>query len=208
MKADWYFDVISPYAYLQFERLPRLPGDIEINYRPILLAALLNHWGQLGPAEIAPKRLFTLRHVKWLAARHGVALNMPKMHPFNPLKFLRLAVLVGNDYGALGKIFQFVWRDGGDLDSAEDWRHLCQSVNLASADVTDDDVKIKLRQNTEAAIATGVFGVPTFVAEDKVIWGNDATDMLVEFSRDSGWFDRDDIRRLEELPKGATRKNK
>lgn len=67
--AQWYFDFISPYAYLQAQRLQKLREYCELEPRPVLLAALLSHWGQLGPAEIAPKRQFTYKQVRWLARR-------------------------------------------------------------------------------------------------------------------------------------------
>lgn len=53
--ADWYFDFISPFAYLQFVRLGELAGA-RLRLRPVLFAGLLQHWGQLGPAEIPAKR--------------------------------------------------------------------------------------------------------------------------------------------------------
>ena len=88
---DCYLDFISPYAYLAFERLPRaLEGlSYQVSYRPILFAGLLQHHGQLGPAEIAPKRDWTYRQVLWLAREHGIAMDLPAAHPFNPLALPR-----------------------------------------------------------------------------------------------------------------------
>ncbi|MDX1656918.1 MAG: DsbA family protein, partial [Candidatus Competibacteraceae bacterium] len=68
---DWYFDVLSPFAYLQLEHFHQLPDDVQIRYRPVLLGALLEHVGQKGPAEIPAKRIFTYRHILWLARHHG-----------------------------------------------------------------------------------------------------------------------------------------
>ena len=90
----FYFDVISPFAYLAFEKLPQALMDLSysVSYQPVLFGAVLGHHGQLGPAEITPKRAWTYRHVAWLAHNHGVDLQMPTSHPFNPLALLRLAV--------------------------------------------------------------------------------------------------------------------
>ena len=70
----FWFDAISPFAWLAFERLPQAlkACSYEVEYRPILFAGLLKHWGQKGPAEIEPKRAWTFRHVHWLAAEHGI----------------------------------------------------------------------------------------------------------------------------------------
>src|SRR5581483_199016 len=92
--VDWFFDVISPFAYLQLEQLDRLQAahDIVIRPRPIVLGALLNHWGQKGPAEMAPKRVFTYRHALFRAQQLGMPFRMPPAHPFNPIKALRLTL--------------------------------------------------------------------------------------------------------------------
>ena len=65
----FYFDVISPYAYLAFEHLPvaLMGNSYSVTYQPILFAGALNHHGQLGPAEIPPKRDWTYRQILWLA---------------------------------------------------------------------------------------------------------------------------------------------
>ena len=94
-RVSWVFDVISPFAYLAFSRLEELPDGVELQLVPVLLAALLNHFGQRGPAEIPPKRRFTYRFVLWRARRLGLPLRMPPAHPFNPLAALRLIIAAG-----------------------------------------------------------------------------------------------------------------
>ena len=90
----FWFDPISPYAYLAFEHLPQaLEGcSYSVDYRPVLFAGLLGHWGQLGPAEIEPKRAWTFRQVAWHAHTLGIPMDTPAMHPFNPLSLLRLGL--------------------------------------------------------------------------------------------------------------------
>ncbi len=61
--ADWYFDFVSPFSYLQCEQLPQLEQTIRVRYRPVLFAALLKAHASLGPAEIPAKRRFTYRFV-------------------------------------------------------------------------------------------------------------------------------------------------
>ena len=92
MKISWVFDFISPYSYLSFQQLPALPAGTQLELVPVLFAGLLNHFGQLGPAEVAPKRRFTYRFVLWRARRMGLPLKVPPAHPFNPLSALRLAI--------------------------------------------------------------------------------------------------------------------
>src|SRR5207249_4672726 len=93
---DWYFDFISPYSYLQLEQMPRWPEGVVLVAKPILFAALLDHWGQKGPAEIPVKRAFTYSQVQWLGDRAGIPFRFPPRHPFNPVSVLRLAVALDN----------------------------------------------------------------------------------------------------------------
>ncbi len=180
---DCYLDFISPYAYLAFERLPlALQGlSYEMNYRPILFAGLLKHYGQLGPAEIAPKRDWTYRQVAWLARQHGIELRLPTAHPFNPLGLLRLAWACArqgtpNRY-VVETIFRHVWRSGERADDGE--RLAALTATLAPAfDPAGEAVKQALRDATDGAIAASVFGVPSFAVDGRLFWGLDALPML------------------------------
>jgi 2-hydroxychromene-2-carboxylate isomerase len=99
-----------------------------VQYQPVLFGAVLGHHGQLGPAEITPKRVWTYRQVGWLAHRHGVELQMPAQHPFNPLALLRLAVACSatgypNRY-VTETLLRHVWRGGADAADPERYRAL------------------------------------------------------------------------------------
>ncbi|MEQ8495347.1 MAG: DsbA family protein, partial [Gammaproteobacteria bacterium] len=112
---DWYFDFISPFAYLQFTQLGRLPRDAELRPVPVLFAGLLGHWAHKGPAEIPAKRVQTYRYCQWLATRLGVPYRTPPAHPFNPLAPLRLAIALGATHPVVAAIFDFLWERGGDV---------------------------------------------------------------------------------------------
>ncbi len=186
-------DFISPYAYLAFEHLPQaLEGlSYSVDYRPVLFDGLMKHHGQLGPAEIAPKRDWTYRQVLWNAHRHGIPMDLPVPPPFNPLALLRLAIAHGNDglanRYACETVFRHGWRGGAD---AADARRLADLAALLqpARDPAGDEVKAQLKANTEAAIARGVFGVPTYAVDDKLFWGFDALDMLRAYLEGDPWF--------------------
>ncbi len=118
-KVTWVFDVISPFSYLAFPRLTELPPHLELEYKPVLLAALLSHFGQLGPAEIPPKRRFTYRFALWRARRLGLPMRFPPAHPFNPLAALRLVIAAGCDRRATGAVLDAIFRDGRDASQPE-----------------------------------------------------------------------------------------
>ena len=204
---DWYFDFISPFAYLQFSQFDRLPAALSITFRPVLFGALLAHWGSKGPAEIAPKRRFTYRHAQFRAEQLGIAFRMPAAHPFNPLTLLRLAIAAGCTQSAIGEIFRFVWRDGGDPASDRETQALAARLGVAdlAQAIARPEVKAQLRQNTEQAMALGVFGVPTFALGSDLFWGEDATPMLLHCIASPEWLQSDEMRRISDLPVGVRR---
>jgi len=210
---DWYFDFISPYSYLAFESLPTALASIDpaptISYRPLLFAGLLNHWGHMGPAEVPPKRRFTYEHMVWLADRHGIAMKAPRLHPFNPLPLLRAAVAAGSTRAVVGRLFRFVWRDGA-LPDEPAFAVLLGELGIAPASLVAPEVKSVLRANGEAAIAAGVFGVPTAVARTqrgvRTLWGFDALPMLADWLRGAPLFDSAEMARASNLPTGEQRR--
>lgn len=203
----FYFDVISPYAYLAFEQLPKaLEGlSYSVHYQPVLFAALLKHHGQLGPAEIAPKRDWTYRQVLWQAHNLGIDLTMPSHHPFNPLPLLRLALACSPDENAgllanspnryvCETIFRHVWRaPAGDALDPSDASRLAALTNhlTPQRDPQSSTIKALLQSNALKAIAAGVFGVPTMVVDHKVFWGLDSLPMLRAYLMGDAWFGGD-----------------
>ena len=100
----FYLDFVSPYAWLALEQMPKaLQGlSYHMEYRPVLLGALLQADANPGPAGIPAKRLWTYRHVSWLGQSLDIPLQMPAQHPFNPLPLLRLALAHGRDGAGAG----------------------------------------------------------------------------------------------------------
>lgn len=205
---DWYFDFISPFSYLASETLERFPDDVEIRAHPILFAGLLNHYQTKGPAEIEPMRRFTFRHICWMAARAGIPLKPPPMHPFNPLKLLRLSIALGNDLALVQRLYRFVWAEGRSSDDPAQWRELLSELRIDDADalIATPEVKDRLRQNTEAAITAGVFGVPSFVVDGEIFWGYDSIDFVRDFLVDPGLFETPGMRAADTMPEGASRR--
>jgi len=207
MKISWVFDLISPYSYLGLTQLSRLPAGTDVELVPALFGVMLNHHGQIGPAEIDSKRRFTYRFMVWRARQMAVPFKMPPTHPFNPLSAMRLVIAAGLDRRAVQTAFDFVFRDGRDVSDPVVLADLAQALGLPDLDaaLNDPAVKQTLRKNTEWAIAKGVFGVPTFVVGDELFWGHDAFDMVVDYLRDPVGFEDAEMRRIDSLPVGVTR---
>ena len=207
--ADWYFDFISPFSYLQSEKLATLSPRLSIRYRPVVFGALLTHYGHKGPAEIPAKRAFTYRHVLWQAKAQGIPLKFPPEHPFNPLPLLRLAIACDCAPDAVHRIFRFVWRDGRLPDLPIEWAELTHDLGLPDADarIGDPAVKDALRRNTDEAISRGVFGVPTLAIGEELFWGADATGMARDYVAAGCRYDDPEYARVAALPAGVSRKD-
>jgi 2-hydroxychromene-2-carboxylate isomerase len=210
-QLTFYFDPVSPYAYLAFERLPQvLQGrSYAVRYQPILFAGLLKHHGQLGPAEISPKRAWTYRQVQWLACRLEVPLQMPAGHPFNPLPLLRLALACAPAGGTPNRqvcesVLHHVWRGGA---SAEDPARLAELTTRLSPlrDPGGEEVKQALRLATEEAVQRGLFGVPTIELDGHLFWGLDALDMVAACLDGDPWIGGADWNAASGWPQAARR---
>ena len=207
-QIDWYFDFISPFSYLASECLDRFPAEVELRSRPILFAGLLQHWETRGPAEIAPMRRFTFRHIQWLADQNDIPLKLPPAHPFNPLKLLRLCIALDGGPALAQRLFRFVWAEGRSSDDADQWQELLRELGIEDDQkyIATPEVKTQLRQNTEAAIKKGVFGVPSFVVDDEVFWGFDSIDFLLAYLYNPEVLRSAGMRAADTLPEGAARR--
>lgn len=203
----FYLDFVSPYAYLAFEELPiALMGlSYSVTYKPVFLGALLKHNAVLGPAEVPPKRAWLYRHVQWLAHSKQLPLEMPALHPFNPLPLLRLGVacdaagLPNRD--VCEKLMHYVWR--GSADAADPQRLQAIAQELAPGrGPSDESVKAQLKAHADQAIAHGVFGVPSFEVDGKVFWGLDALPMLRSYLQGDDWFSDAQWNALKSTPSG------
>jgi 2-hydroxychromene-2-carboxylate isomerase len=205
---DWYFDFVSPFSYLQSERLQAVSAQADIRFKPVLFAGLLTHWENKGPAEIEPKRIWTFEHCAWLAHRHGIPMTVPASHPFNPLPLLRLCIALGAGADAVHRLFRYVWREGRLPGEQPYWEALLRECGVAPEALDSAQIKARLRANGDDALAAGVFGVPSAVVDNRCFWGFDATDMLLAYLDGDAFFQSEQLARARALPNGIQRGRK
>ena len=202
----WYFDFISPFAYLQWQLLQRQSIDFTLQPIPTLFAGLLAHWDNKGPVEILPKRQWTYEHCLWIAHRHGIPMRLPAQHPFNPLPLLRLCIAKQNDHAVVDRLFRYVWQEGHLPSDDHAWQALLKELQITQTEIETTEVKDTLRRHGDLAIAANVFGVPTAVVNQQCFWGVDATDMLIAYLQQDAFFSTAAFQDAKNLPVGIQRK--
>ncbi len=201
----WYFDYISPYAYLQSTQLKKLDSIEPVTCTPVLFAGLLNHWDNIGPAEIAPKRKWTFREIAWLAESDNIELTFPSSHPFNPLPLLRLGMIHNNEIDVVQRLFHFVWAQGNLPQDEEAFSALLDELGTNANELKNESLKKQLHANGELAIKQGVFGVPSLKIDNELFWGYHATYMATSYLTNYKSYPHEKIKRADSIPEGTGR---
>jgi 2-hydroxychromene-2-carboxylate isomerase len=216
----FYFDFISPYAYLAWTQLPALADahGAELVAVPVLFAALLDAHGQKGPAEIESKRRYVAKDAMRNAHAIGVPFSPPETHPFNPLLALRVASAKMEPQARralVDRLFAATWGGGLGVTDPSIVAAAATEAGLdgaqAIAEAASDDAKARVRAQTEEALRAGVFGVPTLVVEiagraPELFWGFDSLPHVVRFLRGEDPIDEEVVRRWARIVPSATRK--
>ena len=186
----FYFDYISPNAYLAWTQLPALAerNGFRIEPVPVLFAGLLEAHRQLGPAEVRPKMRWMWKNVVRKAALVDVPLNEPAFHPFNPLLALRISSLplhADQKLRLIDALFDAVWVRAMHIAEPAVVEKVSTAAGLDGAaliaEASQSDCKAQLRKQTDQAIAGGVFGVPTMTVGTELFWGYDDLPFLQRF---------------------------
>ncbi|WP_375769831.1 2-hydroxychromene-2-carboxylate isomerase [Archangium gephyra] len=210
----FFFDYVSPYAYLAWTQLPALAErhGRTVEPLPVLFAGVLNTLGTTGPAEVKQKRFYIYKHTTRLAHELGLPFAFPAAHPFNPLLALRVTAAVQDAEARrrlVSALFDAVWARGGGLLQPEQVGEVVASVGLDAqallAAAQTPAVKDQVRRNTEELLALEGFGVPTFVADGELFFGVDSLGHLERFLRGEDPLSREELERLKNLPVAASR---
>lgn len=213
---DFYFDYISPYAYFSWRKIHELCGryDIVLNAHPVVFGKLLDHWGQLGPAEVRPKKTALYKYCDRYAKLHDFEFNPPACHPYNPLPALRLSLpeVSGTEqHRVISAIFEAGWSKGSDLACRNTLADILDNLQLDSAalmaSIETPDIKARLQQETETAISRDVFGVPTFIIDDELFWGNDQLEHIELYLQGNDPLDTERVQKMLARHRGIDRKS-
>jgi 2-hydroxychromene-2-carboxylate isomerase len=187
---EFYFDVGSPTAYLAHKRLGQLSAGyaLSVDYTPMLLGGVFKATGNNSPVAIPAKGHYMMAHdLPRFARRYGVALNVNPYFPINTLNLMRGAIAAqrlncSDTY--VDAVYDAIWVQGKNMGdpaivAAVLAEHDLDAVALLELSQTPE-IKSALIANTEAAVARGVFGTPTFFMEGNMYFGQDRLDFVEE----------------------------
>lgn len=210
---EFYFDFLSPFSYFAWLKMRDFSSEchVKVNYKPVALGPLLNHWQIKGPGEVQPKREFLLKQMLRYTEANGIPFTTPKTHPFNSLYALRLCLKgVAGDHQE--KVIETLWLSGWqkriDMGEPDELLKALRENDLPADELYEKsftkEAKIELKANINEAISRGTFGVPTFYIQDELFWGHDSLNELKNFVLGRDNLDREKLKTLlTETPRAA-----
>jgi len=185
-EIDFYFDFISPYTYLAHKKIQSLPKDIKINYKPILLGGLHNLQGITAPAFIKPKLKHMISDCNLIAKKDKSNFIWNSKFPINSLNIMRgyLYINVEKKDLYLNIMFDAYWKDNLDISNEGIFKTLLEKCKIEVISffngIKDTKIKDELKSVTQKAHEKGVFGAPTFIVNDKIFWGQDRLEFVLD----------------------------
>ena len=185
--VDFYFDIISPYAYLAYKQITLIDKKkIQFNYKPILLGGLHKLAGITAPAFNEFKMKNMKNDCNLIASKKNIKFNWNDKFPINSLKIMRGYLAVKEEIKDiyLETFFNAYWKNNIDLENIDNIKNLLNIIDIDSnkffEDLDQTEIKDKLKEVTNLAFQKEVFGAPTFIVNNKLFWGQDRLDYAIE----------------------------
>ena len=200
--ATFYYDIISPFAYLYIKQRHRLEPMLDIKPVPILLGGLLRSTDNKGPGEVAAKRPHTYQFCVWQAEKLGVPFRFPEHHPFMTIAAQRLLTQEKADCSMIVRQFEYVWVEGKDPNLA--WSEFCSYLGLPADTQRPENpgVKAQLIANTVQAKQDGAFGIPALIVNQHCFWGVDTIDWTLDYLARPSMFEESSYAYAGKVPNG------
>ena len=182
---DFYFDIISPYAYIAHKKILK-HKNIVFNYKPIYLGGLHKLAGIDSPAFNKYKLRNNINDCNLVSEKNNIKFKWNSNFPINSLSIMRGYISVSkdkqNDY--LNCFFDAYWKDDQDLSNIENFSKLLNTLNIDNDEffksIKEQSIKDKLIKLTADAFQREVFGTPTFIVNNKTFWGQDRLEYALE----------------------------
>lgn len=189
--VEFFFDVGSPAAYLAFQRLPAIceAAHATLHWRPMLLGGVFQATGNQSPMAVPAKGRYVLADLQRFARRHGIPFRQNPHFPINTLTLMRMATGLRwrepqRFLPYVDAVYRAIWVDALDMNDpvvvAGVLRQAGFEPEALLALAGDAQVKQRLKDDTQEAVARGVFGAPTFFVDGEMYWGQDRLDFVKE----------------------------
>ena len=185
---DFYFDFISPYSFIAHNKIKKIEKDymFKINYQPILLGGLHNLHEIKAPAFIPSKAKFMIRDCKMVSEKNKINFKFNSYFPIKTLNLMR-GVFVAAEDGVkdlyIDKIFKAIWVDGINMNDDSVIEKVLKNIDINPKTfllrVQSQNIKDQLRSRTNDAFKKGIFGAPSFVSNNKIFWGQDRLEFVL-----------------------------
>ena len=186
---EFYFDFVSPYSFLAHKQIKNIENreGIKIRYNPILLGGLHNLHGIKAPAFIPAKAKHMIRDCKLIAEKNEIKFKFNSYFPIRSLNLMR-GVLVAEEDNIkshyIDNIFNTIWQDGLNMNDDIIIEKVLKNLNVNPKTfilrIASSLIKESLRKKTSEAYIKGIFGAPTFVANNKIFWGQDRIEFALK----------------------------
>lgn len=188
---EFYYDFGSPNAYLVHKVLPRLveKHGAQIVYKPVLLGGIFKATGNQAPfgafAGVKGKVDYIRAEFQRFVERHSVPFKWNNQFPVNTLMLMRTAIFAqGQPWEATFNeaAFDAMWMQDADMSDPSVFEAVLEQSSLPVGDIkaalASEDIKAKLMDATQSAVARGIFGAPTMFLKEEMFFGKDALNDL------------------------------
>ena len=182
---DFYFDIISPYAYIAYKKILKIK-NVNFKLKPILLGGLHNLAGITAPAFNKYKMKNMQNDCELVAKKNNINFKWNSKFPINSLSIMRGYLFVDDSKKEeyLNSFFEAYWKEDLDLSNEENIKILLKKLKIDENDffnsINNLDTKDKLKQLTQEAFEKEVFGAPTFIVKNKIFWGQDRLEYALD----------------------------
>ena len=186
---DFYFDFSSPYAYIGYKEIKKLEkkNTFKIKFMPIFLGGLHNAAGITPAAFIKLKSKYMIEDTKLVSKKKNISFHFNSYFPIKTVNFMRGVLIAEKDNSEknfIEKIFNAIWMDGLNMNDPIVINKVLKNIDLNPdiffKKVSDQKVKDKLRKLTDDALKKKIFGVPAFVVNKKMFWGQDRLSYAID----------------------------
>ena len=185
---DFFFDFASPYSYLAHKQIRNIEqqNKIEINYKPILLDGLLKLAEIKAAAFIPSKAKFMIKDCKLIAEKFNIKFKFNSYFPIRSLGLMRGVFVAEEDNFKsyyIDNIYDSIWQDGLNMNDESIIQKVLKNLNINPKTFflrsSSSSIKDLLRKKTTEAYEKGIFGAPTFVSNNKIFWGQDRIEFVL-----------------------------